>query len=290
MKPGSIRFWRRLVQLCVALAFILIPILNKAEFNLFSGNFLAFSAAGVPFNDPLAALQVVLGTAQDPAPFLGTDNNAMFLGAGLVLLVALLLGPVFCSWICPYGFLSELTHGLQAGKKAQAAPQAARLEPAGAAGPSPRPIAARAGIALLGLGLVLFISPVPLLNQLSMPGWYSRGLQHLVLYGDLLVGAGIMLLLFLLLEGVIGKRIWCRYICPQSVLISLAAWLMPARLRVRFTRKSCTCPASDRACLAACSLGLNPRAPKSAAQRLQCTNCGDCIDACRARGGALDFA
>lgn len=267
--PG-IRFWRRLVQAGVALAFLGIPFLNKAEVNVLSGNFLAFNAAGVPLGDPLAALQVVVGASAAP--------SSLLLGAGLVLVFALLLGPVFCSWICPYGLFSELARSIRARGKIPPPPQL-----------SVRPFASKVFIVVAGLLLVLLFAPVPLLNQLSLPGWYSRLMQQAVLQGRVLWGGAILLGAALVMEFLPGRRFWCRCLCPQSVLIALFGRFFPGRLRIRFARASCTCPASDRSCQAACSLALDPRKPEYVAQQLQCSNCGDCVDACRSRGRALDF-
>lgn len=313
MSVRSIRFWRRLTQVGVALAFVLIPVLNRLEFNQLAGNFLSFNLAGLPLADPLAVVQVAAATL--------SGTTAMVVGAGLVLLLALLLGPVFCSWICPFGLLSELAHQVAPGvrkrngaaeeetaavsrsaageKKVAVSPGAAEEETAAAsrgvsgkksAGVSlgtagARPFWGRAGLAAAGVLAVALVAPVPVLNQLSMPGWYSRALQHAVLYREVVWGAGLLLAV-LALELALGKRFWCRFVCPQSVLLSLTGMILPKRWQLRFARKACTCPASDRPCLGACSLDLNPRVI-TPSLRLQCTNCGDCVDACRARGQAL---
>ena len=268
MSARSIRFWRRLVQTGVALAFIAIPLLNRMEIHVLAGNFLSFNLAGIPLADPLAALQVAAGVL--------SGTTAMLVGAGISLLLACLLGPVFCAWICPFGLLSELCH---------------REKTADAKDSPPARAASFAGKALLaaaGLLAVLLLAPTPLLNQLSMPGWYSRAMQHAFLYRDALWGVVIIIPAVLLAERLSGKRFWCRYVCPQSVLISLAGLTLPGRFRVRFAPRSCTCPASARPCISACSLGLNPRRIGKA-QYLQCTNCGDCVDVCRTKGRALTF-
>ncbi len=267
----SIRFWRRGVQTGVALAFVAIPVLNLFEINVLSGNFLSFNFAGVPLADPLASLQVAAGTL--------SATPAMLVGAGLALLLAVLLGPLFCAWACPFGLLSELAHGKRAGRDRETK----NAPPATARG-----FAGKGLLVLLGLFAVLLFAPVPVLNQLSLPGWYSRILQHAVLYREALLGGIALICAVLAAERLSGRRFWCAYLCPQSVLISLAGLLLPGRFRVRFTRGACTCAAADRACLKSCTLNLNPRAPGTA-QLLRCTNCGDCVDACRSRGGALGF-
>ncbi|MDR1686610.1 MAG: 4Fe-4S binding protein [Desulfovibrio sp.] len=327
MMPPTLRFRRRLVQYGVAGAFILIPFLNREGVHLLSGNFLSFDFAGLPLADPLAAAQVFAGTF--------TLTPALLIGAGLALATALLLGPVFCSWICPYGLLSELVHARAAGALPRTQPgemispvslapaqadsphlgcthsklnrcrEAAENNPGEAAGgaavpyskergraflraPGALPLAVKTAVVCAGLAAVLAAAPVPLLNQLSMPGWYSRAVQHLALYGEILPGAALMLLAVPALEARTGKRFWCLYLCPQSVLLALAGMVSPKRLRVHFRRRSCTCRADDRACLGACSLGLNPRSDAARPEPL-CSNCGDCVDVCRTRGRALSF-
>ncbi len=195
----------------------------------------------------------------------------MFLGAAVVLFIALLLGTIFCGWICPYGLLSELAHR-------QAREHTPRFFP----------FWSKALLTAAGLILVLAAVDTPLLNQLSMPGWISRALQHAALYQEFLWGV-LFVAVFLGVESALNVRLWCRYLCPQSVLISLASLLLPVALQVRFTPKRCTCKASDRPCLPACPLNLNPRKP-ALKQRLECINCGDCVDACRERGGALSLS
>lgn len=297
MKMRSIRFVRRLVQWGCVLAFVAIPFLNRAEINTLSGNLLAFNFAGLPLGDPLASLQVMVSSL--------SVNSEMLTGLCIVLGIAFLLGPVFCSWLCPYGLLSELVH--KSGRRKGESP----VEGEGASGASgdfrdsPKTDAARSPasrgrvsatpfrmrllIVAAGLALVALVAPIPILSQLSMPGWFTRFWQHVPLDSGMLWIAPVMISGVLLLEFLLQRRIWCRYLCPQSVLISLAGLLFPKRLQVAFKARSCTCPAKDRVCGKACSLELDPRRPVDVAQRLQCTNCGDCVDACRERGRALSL-
>ena len=294
MKLLSIAFPRRLVQFGCAIAFAVIPFMNRAEITLLSGNLLAFNFAGLPLGDPLAALQVMLSSWPMNANMLVAAN--MLIGALIALGIAFLLGPVFCSWLCPYGLLSELTRDLSRklrkneavpAKEAGAERNIWAKAPKRAQTVAQSPFMGRLFVALLGVVLAATIVPFPVLNQLSMPGWYTRTLQHIPLDTPMVWGGALFLSAVLTLEFILRKRLWCRYICPQSVLIALAGMLFPKRLQVAFKPKSCTCPASDRACGKVCSLALDPRHPGWAAQRAQCTNCGDCVDACRNRGNAL---
>ncbi len=298
---------RRLCQIGTALALIVIPLLNMRDCTLLSGNLLSFNLAGLPLADPLAVLQAAIGSME--------FTPAMLIGGGLPLLLAMVLGRVFCSWMCPYGLLSEWIYTLKRRRKrgpAEEAPYHKGAEASekithnifqktatmvGLRQNSPIEIkdntahlaeVSRLILTLGSLAALWLMMPIPLLNQLSMPGWYSRAWQYAAFYGEALWGAIFILSTLLLAEYVTEKRFWCRYICPQALLISLVAAL-PFGLKRRFKREKCTCAKNDRPCAAACSLELNTRS-QGPLSRLECTNCGDCVDACQKRGKALSLS
>ena len=96
---------RRAVQLLVVVGLCLLPWLNAAGWRGVLGSFFAQDFLGIPFADPVGAAQVaVMG-------FLPAWR--LLVGTLLSLVVALLLGRVFCSWVCPYGVLSELVYALR---------------------------------------------------------------------------------------------------------------------------------------------------------------------------------
>ncbi len=267
MKP-SLRFWRVLCQVAVACGFVVVPFLNLRDITLLSGNLLSCKLFGVTFADPLAVLQTAAA---------GVPASSALWGGVLVLAIALALGRVFCAWMCPYGLASELVYSLV---RKWRTPKTPPFSPS-------RALMPKGVVTAAALLVVLLFLPEPLLNQLSMPGWYTRALQHGVFFGALLYGA-LFFPALLFLEALTATRFWCRWLCPQSVLLSLMT-AAPLGLRLRFARKQCDCPASDRPCLAACSLALNPR-DVTLARRLECTNCGDCVDACHSRGKALSLS
>jgi len=269
-KTNPIHFWRRVVQTATAVVFVLLPLLNAGGFQSVWGNFLNIHIGSLTFSDPLAVLQVVVGNR--------IVTPKIFIGAGLVLGIAFFLGTVFCSWICPFGLLSELTHALarkiKAGKKIDIN--------ASKSGPAAKLILFCCGVAAVFL---FFHSPI--LNQASLPFQYATVFQYLFMQNHLF-GAAWVLTAILLVEFIFRRRLWCRWVCPQSVLIALAGRCNPRVLKVRFDPKNCLSAKASPPCQNACSLDLDPRR-LNGASRLLCTNCGDCIDACRKSGGALDF-
>ncbi|WP_300154803.1 4Fe-4S binding protein [Solidesulfovibrio sp.] len=266
MTRPPLRAVRRAVQIGVALVMAAVPLANAKGVHWISGNFLALDVLGLPLGDPLAVAQVAASARAVAWP--------AALGAGLALVLALALGPVFCAYACPYGLLSEWAHALSR--------RLGRARP----GRFPRGgLAARTLLAGIGLAAVGVLGLPPLLNLLSLPAAYSRLWQH--------AASGLFWLpvlavpALLLVEALCGARLWCRFVCPQSVLLALVHRLAAHGLRLAFEAKRCTCGRDDRACLTACSLDLDPRRKTPSAA---CTNCGDCVEACRRRGRALGFS
>ncbi|MBG0789006.1 MAG: 4Fe-4S binding protein [Desulfovibrionaceae bacterium] len=252
---------RRICQATVALSFIAIPWLNMHDIRFVTGNLLSFEFLKIPFADPLAALQVWVST--------GHMAITPALGAMLVLTLAVAMGPVFCGWICPYGLMADLV---------------GKLPPRRTTTPSSKAWYIKGTVALIVVGALALTGAPPLLNQLSLPGWYTRTMQMLWLYG--VIPAGFWLLPFaacLDLGG--GRRFWCRYICPQSLLLQLAGRILPYRFRVVYDPGRCICKdQSPSPCSQACPYGLDPR---ERAIHPECTNCGDCVVRCAHFGHAL---
>jgi ferredoxin-type protein NapH len=264
MKRPSLKFVRRSVQVAVLAVVAVAPLLGARGVHLFSGNFFFFDLAGLPLADPLAALQA--------ASSAGGVGGRVLAGAALVLGLAALLGPVFCSWACPYGLLCDVTDALRA--KAVTVRQ----------GRLPAGYASKLAVFAAGLLAVAACGLPPLLNHVSLPGWYARIFQQPGFDFPALPFA--VFALALVLDGVAKERFWCRRVCPQSVLPALAGRLLPFGLRIAHAPGRCACgPASP--CRQACGLDLNPRRPGGPG--LSCTHCGDCVSACASRGGALSF-
>ena len=272
MKRPTLKTYRRATQIGVAIAFIIIPWLNHMRISFVYGNFLSFHLFAFPLADPLAVLQITLKNG-----YLSAD---LLIGAAIALVLAAVLGTVFCSWVCPFGLLSEWGHQIARRIKKRK----------GRKGHKPHFLGFRIKLVLFVMGLAGFFifSTTPILNQLSLPAWYSRIFQFW--FEQWHISLGILALLAVVaVEVVTGKRLWCRYVCPQSVLIALAKQLNPRRLNVAFDPEVCICKRRhDDPCTRACTLDLDPKGLKIMPET-ECTNCGDCVVACKKRGKALTF-
>jgi ferredoxin-type protein NapH len=258
---------RRPAQLAVTLTFMALPWANAQGWTSIYGSLFALNVYGLPFADPLSALQVFLMD--------GHMAGELWAGAVIVVLLACALGRVFCGWLCPYGLLSELVHAARPSQSPRLREDAAER------------YAFRLRIAVCVFGVVAaHICAYPVLHRFSMPGELSLAPLRAVEGWDICMAVLMPPAVMLLAEGVAGKRLWCVYICPQSVSLALASLCFPGFFGVRWTSERCTCPRDDRPCQNACSLGLAPR-QKSGPPRSECVQCAQCVTACAERGAAL---
>lgn len=262
---SRLKLIRRSVQFSIAGLFVLVPWLITKEFYGLTGNFLSFSFFGFPLADPLAALQTFLSS--------GAIGDKLFFGALVAVALASVFGAVFCSWVCPYGLISELNQTLN--RKVRGS------------GYKKRRNGFRGKVIAVGIALTAMIlfGSTPILNQLSMPGWYSRAIQSWFLTGVVPAGA-VLFLAVMAVDLISGMRFWCRYCCPQSVILMLVQRYSPKRLRIVFNKRCCVCPSGSSPCRDVCPLSLNPKGQQSELE-LECNNCGDCVSECAKHGAAI---
>ncbi len=224
--------------------------------------------------DPLAAAESVAAS--------GTAEKVLLISLIFPLIVTLLLGRVFCSWICPVNLLLEFTDKLR---------KVLRFLEL-----KPRDIRFSRWIkhTLLATGLVLaaFLA-MPVLGYVYPPAIVGRELHDLVFglfdsaeigeYGFNINGLtwlSLVLVVIMAVEITVSRRWWCRYICPGGALYSL---LGAARLvRVRRKKEGCT---RCGTCITSCTMGLSPMTDKMG---IECDNCGVCISHCS--GGVLGYS
>ncbi len=240
---------------------LIIPLLNAyLNWNFLQGWYQSIGIGDLWIVSPLEGLESLLISRRAYGPLL--------IGMLLPLLVAGLLGRVFCSWICPLSFLSESLDRLR--KRLGLQPGRERWQ-------------LFRQLLWLSLGLELLLSLVlgaPLFVFLSPPGLVGRELMTLVFFHSLQL-EGIIIVVVLLLH-LLSRRFFCRYLCPLGGLLALCG--TRRRLRVSLQNTACTsCGRCDRSC----PLGLRPSQGES--RTVYCWNCGACIDQCRNQELAFKF-
>ena len=177
----------------------------------------------------------------------------------LAALVAglLVVGPVFCGWICPLGSLGEWLYGLR--KRISAV----TLEPGAAL--------ARQftwGRAVMFV-LILFMS------------WQTKSIwfenidpYKAIFHMNVESAAALSLILGFVMMSLLVERAWCRWLCPLGIFNGLVGKL--SLFKIRRNEASCIhCNACSRACPV--------RIPVAEVQTVsddRCVGCQRCIEAC----------
>ncbi len=250
---------RRIVQGATLLLFIAIPFLNLSGINFVTGTLYSMAIGSLTMSDPLVVVQHVLAAKELFVPLL--------LSAIIPVLLALALGPVFCGWMCPQGFISEMVEAVRQ-----------RMKPRANSRDAPRKgalwVKMKWLILIVGLvGAGLF--SLPLFNYISAPGIITMQIANAVFLGS--VGPELVLIAAILgFEILWFRRGWCKVVCPiGSALIAMKT---PATLRIEHDQgHRCNTNACGVACVTSCQLAIDPRISK---QMWLCTNCAACIDAC----------
>ncbi len=252
--------WRLLVLFLAFLVILVNPFLNYyLAVNWLQGWYQSLGVGHLWFVSPLEGLESLLVTRSIYLPSL--------IGMSIPLLVAFLLGRVFCSWLCPVSFFAEV---LDRGRRLAGGPRyrADRLA-------LPRQALWFVLVAELLLTMIL---GAPVFVILSPPGLIGREIMMAV-FAHRLALEGLVLVVVLGLE-LAGRRFFCRSLCPLGGLLALVG----GRRRMVVTLAPDRCRECDR-CNRACPMGLRPAAGE--ARSIACWNCGACIDACGP--GALAF-
>ncbi len=245
--------WRNAVQLAAFLLLAAVPLLNLyASERAVTGWYQAMAVGGVDLVSPLEGLESILAS--------GRLYGRLLLGLLPVVVISLLLGRVFCSWVCPVNALQE------------AADFATRPLLGTRRSPGRWLLPRRTLWLTLAADLVLVLAAgAPFFAFWSPPGLVGREIMMAVYYRTLAVEGGLVVLILLL--NAATPRFFCRHLCPLGGLLAVLG--AGRRLRVVRDEASCTlCGDCDKVC----PLGITPSRGDSAT--IHCWNCGRCRDTC----------
>lgn len=258
MIPGTARRfygrWRLAVLTGAFLLILINPFLNYfLHFNFIQGWYQSFGFGSLWFVSPLEGLESLLIAKSVSLPSL--------IGMAIPVTIALFLGRVFCSWVCPISFILELFDRV---RKLVERCKFLRNKLLVA-----KKVLWFTLIAELLLSLVL---GTPLFVFLSPPGLVGREIMMLVFFKKFAL-EGVIILLIVVLE-LFTRRFYCRSFCPLGGLIAFLGRKRSLRVHVEPSR----CTHCGR-CEKACPMGLLPQIGEGTSA--YCWNCGECLDSCR---------
>lgn len=256
--------YRRAVQLSVLLLLLAVPLLSLFKFDLVQGTLCSVGTKKVEVTCALGALQSMLANREVYIPLL--------FSASFFILLALLLGRVFCSWVCPQHVASET------GDKGRRFILKKDVK-----GSPDSPAGYRKGraifLSILATGLIAtFTFGVPVICYICPIGIICRqfiGGTFLYKIG----GEAIIIGLIVAADFAAARRGWCKYICPLGAFYSLFS----NRYSLRVKRDTAKCVECGM-CQESCPMGDSPMQGRIGKT---CTNCAICIDRCPE--GALGF-
>ncbi len=218
----------------------------------FKGTLWSMRVGGLDVTDPLAAIEMTAASK--------TIHVPLWTSVLIPVIVTVLFGRVFCSWICPAGLLFELTGKLRGLLRFAELP------------PPEVKFSLRNKYVLLAVGVVIVaLLGLPMFALVYPPAVLSR-LVHAWIFGTALTGMLMLTGLIVAFEVFVSPRWWCRTMCPGGAVYAVLGW--PRLLRVKLNPGRCT--ACD-ACQPVCEPGIDP---VTQASGIECDNCGVCIRHC----------
>lgn len=281
-----------MIRIRKAVRFLIVAVLLIALFAGWqTGTLCSVGYDAIAYICPLGALETIFGS--------WAFVPRVLICLAVVVIVALVFGKAFCSWVCPVAPLSDLLRG----KKAREKDECERTQAAhrvlerwsdtnAAQAEKHKPFRSRvdgrhvvlagslASAAVCGFPVFCLVCPIGLTFASAI------ALYRLIGFNE----PAIEVLLFpalLVLELTVLRK-WCHRFCPVGALLSLLSRgnrtfkpHVDASMCARHAGSSCA------ACAQACPEHIDPCADLGDRSLAECTRCGACVNTCPAK--ALSF-
>jgi polyferredoxin len=177
----------------------------------------------------------------------------------ILLGVIVVMGPVFCGWICPFGTLQELFAklGSKLGIKKYVMPKKLKMV-----------LAFSRYILLL---IAILITADFIFNILSLD---PRANLTALLGSRVIAAAGWIIIFIFLGISMFFERPFCNYLCIEGAKFGLLGGARPLTI----TRNKETCVGCNK-CNRACPMNVDVSSYNQV-RSLQCINCMECVAAC----------
>lgn len=211
---------------------------------------------------PFGGLETLLTLLKDGSYMSKITPSSLILLIAIIIL-AVLLGRVFCSYICPLGTIQTLINKLA--KKLNIK----QIQPNEYIDKILR------YVKYIVLFFVLFITyRAGELILRSYDPWAV--FMHLgngsEIFEEFFIG--VIILAAVLISSLFIERAWCRYFCPLGAALAL---ISPIRI-FKIKRNSTSC-VNCKACTKNCPMGITIHSNDSPSS-MECISCGECISSC----------
>ncbi len=263
----------------VQIVFALLTLYIGVKFYLFTEHYLSLKPSPEVSRPPGVEAFLPISALVAFKAWLATGVFDKIHPAGLVIfltiiVISILFKKAFCSWICPFGALSEGLAG--AGKfffgRNFKLPKFLDY-----------PVRSLKYLILLFfLNAILFgMSGIQAAAFLKSPYNMIADVKMLQFFQNL-SGTSLIIIGFLLILSVLFENFWCRYLCPYGALLGALSIISP--FKVSRDRETCIdCGACTKAC--------PNRIEVAKADRVwspECTGCLNCVNSCPVKG-TLEF-
>jgi polyferredoxin len=189
------------------------------------------------------------------------------------LVTALLFRRAACSWLCPFGMLSEYLARLGVRIAGRNVEVPRWLD---------RTLLALKYAGTLAILVLLFATPpAQILDFMRMPLYSVADMQLFDVYAALPVGL-IAAVLVVCGVSVFVKSFWCRYLCPYGAVQGILGLLSPVTLQ-RDEARCSSCGRCDSACPNCVAVSHSATVVSG-----ECMGCATCVSSCP-KPGALRF-
>ena len=281
-----------MIRIRKAVRFLIVAVLLIALFAGWqTGTLCSVGYDAIAYICPLGALETIFGS--------WAFVPRVLICLAVVVIVALVFGKAFCSWVCPVAPLSDLLRGRKAREKdecerTQAAHRVLERwsDTNAAQAEKHKPFRSRvdgrhvvlagslASAAVCGFPVFCLVCPIGLTFASAIALYRLIGFNEPAI--EVLVFPAL-----LVLELTVFRK-WCHRFCPVGALLSLLSrgnrTFKPhvnASMCARHAGSSCA------ACAQACPEHIDPCADLGYRSLAECTRCGACVNTCPAK--ALSF-
>ena len=281
-----------MIRIRKAVRFLIVAVLLIALFAGWqTGTLCSVGYDAIAYICPLGALEAIFGS--------WAFVPRVLICLAVVVIVALVFGKAFCSWVCPVAPLSDLLRGRKAREKdecerTQAAHRVLERwsDTNAAQAEKHKPFRSRvdgrhvvlagslASAAVCGFPVCCLVCPIGLTFASAIALYRLIGFNEPAI--EVLVFPALLVLELTVL------RKWCHRFCPVGALLSLLSRgnrtfkpHVDASMCARHAGSSCA------ACAQACPEHIDPCADLGDRSLAECTRCGACVNTCPAK--ALSF-